>query len=373
MKESLLNRELLTRWTELFGDISYLKAKFLSIFGKEKALEDPDFKGLLNTARIIKATVAGEMSDFKELKSVVKRQLYFSTVEVSLFLFAIRHPKAFLKYVSRYLYPGYKKSLEGFIKNEKNKIFLAHNFIGAKMALLCLCAGFLQNGRKLLLYVDEPLFILLKKMFEEILKSTKNEDAKVEAYEDREFVVKGSYLSEYFGNESNDSELCFLNCRKKENFLKAYKAVEKDNYSIALIPEVPIETNRKIKVSFLNKILAFPAGIEMLAGKDASIVSIVPDASDGVLDMRLSVEEIEQNGKSMTQIFQAIVDKYERLAFVNPELFIPFNYFNMWLDLFDKNGEEAILDVLRDRGKCYVLLTNGDVYVGSYKQLQQWI
>ncbi len=372
MKEGLINQELLTRWTELYGDITYLKARFLSTFGGKRAIEDPDFKGLLNTIRIIKATMAGDAGDFKELKRLVKRQLYFSTVELSLFLFAIRHPEAFLNYISRYLYPQYEKIVGGVVGNEKNRLFLAHNFVGARRVLLLLCAGFLKNGRKLLIYVDKPLFVLLHKMFESLLRSV-DKKAKVEVYEDREFIVKGEYLLKYFGGKSVNSEICFLNCRKKENFSKAFRLMKGKGYSMALIPEVPIETKKRIVVSLLSKKLAITSGIEMISRFSDTVVSMVPDCTYGVLDFTLSIEEIERKGRSMKEIFQTIASKYERLAFISPELFVPFNYFNMWPDLFDEKSEETILDVLRDRGRCYVLLSNGDIYMGSYRELKQWI
>lgn len=368
---------LLNHWIEMFGIRCYIKAKIRAGHAVHGLSDDDasniEFKDMLRTIRVMKGTMAGENESLGILKEWAQKQLRLSTIEFSLFVFAIHHPRLFLKYVSDCLYPVYKEVFY-FNEQDRKKLFFVHNFIGAKTAILLLIVKFIREGKKSLIYVDEPVFDILWRMYGVLVKSMGCHYPDLSESNKYEFVLKAKYFEKYFGSNCRKSEIRFLNSKKKENLLRALHYFKKENYYMVLIPETAVETKRKIKLEFLGREILLSGGIEILLRYADSVISLLPDASESLMRPKFLIEESPVDEDTVS-LMQSIIKRCERLSFVKPELYLPFNYSSMWKNLYpdEKETDKSIVDILSWKEKCLVLLSDGQFLIGKRSQLKEFI
>ncbi len=373
---------VLSLWIEIFGIFCYLRAllkkklrvKIPGAEGGERP-EPIELKDMLRTIRVMKGTMAGEDESLGALKKMVQKQLYLSTVEFSVYFFALRHPRLFLIYVSKLLFKKYEDLFRNSWK-EGGRLFFVHNFIGGKTAILSLISGFINKGIKSIVFVDEAVFLLMKKMYGVILKSIGIEEKDHPLPEMEIFSIKGKFFMEYFGPASSQSEIIFLNSRKKENLKRALDYINKNSYNLVMIPETAAGGKKKMLVKFLGKDLLIPGSIEPLLKEAAFLISIIPDASENLMQPEFKIKEYETGpGTEASVLMQSVLKRCENLAFVRPELYLPFNFPSMWNNLFPYEKEEntSIIDVLPWREKCLILLSDGQFLIGSRGKLKEII
>ncbi len=371
-----LSSGFLSRFIEIFGVSCYLKAKFKNnLFKKSNSVCDgeiPGLRDLLRTIRVMKGTMAGGDENLEELKKMAQKQLYLSTLEFSIYFFALRHPHLFIKYVIECLYPVYKGRF-GRHKDEGARIYFVNNFIGGKTAILFLIADFMKNGGKSLVFVDEGVFNVLKRMFRVILESIGGVETPFITGPDR-FILNGSHFIKYFGESGRNSEIVFLNSRKKENLYRALHYFKSGLYCLVMIPETAAETKRKITVEMLGRELMLPGGIGILLKKASSVVSVLPDASLNPMLPELIIKEYSGNFDKEA-LLQIIVKSCERLSYVRPDLYLPFNFPSMWKNLYPMDNEidKSIVDILPLKEKCLILLSDGQFLIGSRHKLKEFV
>lgn len=339
-------------------------------FHKDKTDFTPEQKNIIRVIEVLSGSMAGEGDKITDMILTARKLFRLSNFESSMFLFAIYFPGLFL-FFSAYCLKPYYSNLK-LTNIEGNKLFLVHNFIDSKLTILILITQLITIGESAIIFVDKPMLIIIKSIFKSLLKNIGISDEY--SANNSSFRLKMNYFSRYFGKGCNSSEMIFYDSKIKENLTSTLKYLKYNKYNLILIPETPVENTKTMTFNCIGKNILIPKGLQSLSKYTSSIISLITDASNKILlpEIQVIIQKNDQTINLFSNI-QFFINKYERLAFIHPELYLPFNIPSVWEHLYNETDTEniRIVNTMSLGTKNLVMLSDGQIYLGTRKEIKE--